>query len=329
MSRRDDFTKETKHIIARRVGFCCSHPECGISTEGPHTSNGKYTSTGVAAHITAASELGPRYDVSMTEERRKDASNGIWLCETHAKLIDKDPIRFPSSLLIKWRMDAEAKAEEGYITPQTLKVEKELGNSENFNTISEALAVMKIQGWKQNTNWSSTRDVSLLLTKLSRFTYIRSLRIMAEVANIGDLLLRTEESKAVGVSQSVSNNVYHRVTQFLRYGKVIAPDLEYEPIIQDVIHSSTRYVLYQSFCNPERLPSATVLNLIKFIYLSLGRIEDGMNQEFVFSQLERLEGEITNSQSRFRQSYLNLLHQYQRILPDSYLGILPFDDNQE
>lgn len=50
-----------------------------------------------------------------------------------------------------------------------------------------------------------------------------SLRIVAEVTNIANLLLRTEESIPVSVSESVSNAVYHRVTQILRFDKVIMP----------------------------------------------------------------------------------------------------------
>ncbi|UWU70562.1 NACHT domain-containing NTPase [Bradyrhizobium sp. NC92] len=72
----------------------------------------KSVNVGEAAHITAAA-AGPgakRYDASLTPEERRAASNGIWLCELCAKLIDTDEARFRVDLLRKWKQDAEARA---------------------------------------------------------------------------------------------------------------------------------------------------------------------------------------------------------------------------
>jgi hypothetical protein len=65
---------------------------------------------GVAAHITAAAEGGPRHDKSLTPEQRADISNGIWLCQTHAKIIDNDIARFSADLLRAWKKLAEQRA---------------------------------------------------------------------------------------------------------------------------------------------------------------------------------------------------------------------------
>jgi hypothetical protein len=62
---------------------------------------------GVAAHITAASPLGPRYDFALTKEQRSAPENGIWLCQNCAKLIDSDTLRFPSQILRHWKQSAE------------------------------------------------------------------------------------------------------------------------------------------------------------------------------------------------------------------------------
>src|SRR5687767_16023811 len=35
MATRDEFSLETKRVIAARVGFRCSHPECDALTVGP------------------------------------------------------------------------------------------------------------------------------------------------------------------------------------------------------------------------------------------------------------------------------------------------------
>jgi hypothetical protein len=61
-------------------------------------------------HITAAALGGKRYDPSLTQEERRAASNGIWLCELCAKLIDTDEARFTVELLRGWKQDAEARA---------------------------------------------------------------------------------------------------------------------------------------------------------------------------------------------------------------------------
>jgi len=86
---RDNFDENTKEILARRVGHRCSNPNCRKLTSGPQTDETKAVNIGVAAHITAASEGGPRYDNLMSTEERKSIENGVWLCQNCAKLIDK------------------------------------------------------------------------------------------------------------------------------------------------------------------------------------------------------------------------------------------------
>ena len=69
----------------------------------------KAVNVGVAAYITAASIGGPRYDASLSKAERAAAENGIWLCQTHAKLVDNDPIRFNTGVLRQWKDEAEAR----------------------------------------------------------------------------------------------------------------------------------------------------------------------------------------------------------------------------
>lgn len=104
---RDDFTEDAKRAIANRVANRCSNPECGAVTSGPQVDLAKAVNVGVAAHITAASSGGPRHDPSLKPEVRRHASNGIWLCQTCAKLVDNDPLRYPAELLREWRDKAE------------------------------------------------------------------------------------------------------------------------------------------------------------------------------------------------------------------------------
>ncbi|WP_147402484.1 hypothetical protein [Aeromonas veronii] len=106
-SGRDDFTEKTKKILQHRVGSRCSNPDCRCLTSGPNNNPEKATSIGVAAHITAAAENGPRYDEDLTQEERRSIFNGIWLCQNHAKLIDTDPKIYTVNLLQRWKAHSE------------------------------------------------------------------------------------------------------------------------------------------------------------------------------------------------------------------------------
>lgn len=104
---RDNFSARTIRTLAHRVGYLCSKPDCRRPTAGPAQDEEKTVNLGKAAHITAASPGGPRYDASLTSEERRSISNGIWLCSYDADLIDKDEARFTVDLLHKWKKDAE------------------------------------------------------------------------------------------------------------------------------------------------------------------------------------------------------------------------------
>jgi hypothetical protein len=107
---RDEFAIATRRTIAERAGLRCSNPECQALTIGPRRSADGSINLGVAAHITAASVGGPRYDPTLTQEQRCSANNGISLCQTCAKLIDTDLERFSVAVLKSWKRNAEAKA---------------------------------------------------------------------------------------------------------------------------------------------------------------------------------------------------------------------------
>ncbi len=115
---RDDFPEETKRQLAGRVAHRCSRPGCRAPTAGPGDTDRKTVNIGVAAHITAASPGGPRYDASLTAEQRRHPDNGIWLCQNDAKLIDDDEGRYPTFLLRGWKYDAEQEAREKIGRPE-------------------------------------------------------------------------------------------------------------------------------------------------------------------------------------------------------------------
>lgn len=105
-NKRDNFTPSVKHKLAERVLYACSNPNCRKITIGPDSKNG-VNNIGVAAHICAAAPGGPRYDKKMTEEERKNIENGIWLCQSCAKLIDSDENKFTVELIKTWKERTE------------------------------------------------------------------------------------------------------------------------------------------------------------------------------------------------------------------------------
>ncbi len=111
---RDDFTQLTKRALAERAGFRCSYPGCSSVTIGPSDEREKSTSnTGEAAHIAAASagRGARRYDPNMTPNQRSSIDNGIWCCNTHAKLIDTDEATYSVQMLQQWKVLAERRAQ--------------------------------------------------------------------------------------------------------------------------------------------------------------------------------------------------------------------------
>ncbi|MBI4589954.1 MAG: hypothetical protein HY725_14060 [Candidatus Rokubacteria bacterium] len=126
---RDDFTKQTQDILAKRVGVRCSNPSCRKLTTGPRTESHHIVNIGVGAHITAASPGGPRYGPSLTPQQRQSPENGIWLCQNCAKLVDNDRLRYPAELLRGWKAQAEAStlaALEGRGEPHPIDLSAEL-----------------------------------------------------------------------------------------------------------------------------------------------------------------------------------------------------------
>lgn len=93
--------------MAERVGMRCSKPGCRRPTNGPRLDPLKAVNLGVAAHITAASVGGPRFNPDLTSVQRSSAENGLWLCQVCAKLIDTDESRYPERTLRSWKVQAE------------------------------------------------------------------------------------------------------------------------------------------------------------------------------------------------------------------------------
>ena len=110
MSKRDNFIQKDKELLAKRVSYRCSNPNCRTITIGANSNPKKSTNIGIAAHICAAASGGPRYDGTMSSEERKSIDNGIWLCQECSVLVDKDPGLYPVNLLMEWKKESEDKS---------------------------------------------------------------------------------------------------------------------------------------------------------------------------------------------------------------------------
>ena len=106
---RDDFDPKVVDALSRRASFICSNPGCRALTLAPTKEDPqKYLYIGVAAHITAAAEGGPRHDATLTADQRRSIDNGIYLCSTCSVMIDKNGgVDFPADLLRDWKRNHE------------------------------------------------------------------------------------------------------------------------------------------------------------------------------------------------------------------------------
>lgn len=138
----DDFSDAVKRVLASRVGHLCSKPDCRALTSGPQEDSAKAVNLGVAAHITAASPGGPRYDSSFSPEQRSGHENGIWLCQNCAKHIDNDPAQFSVDVLRKWKSGAEAEAKDRVGKTATLIIRR---RSDSIETIDALRAIQRGQ----------------------------------------------------------------------------------------------------------------------------------------------------------------------------------------
>lgn len=187
--KRDNFTPTVKNKLAKRVLYVCSNPNCRKITIGPDSENG-INNIGVAAHICAAAPGGPRYDKNMSEEERKSINNGIWLCQSCAKLIDSDENKYTVQLIKTWKEQTESVVgynfEKRIILSQKNKLEyifETLRDTENWAEIRDE----NIDGYyyKENPSYrieivsennNNTEFYSYLMTNESTSFYMLYLK---------------------------------------------------------------------------------------------------------------------------------------------------------
>lgn len=138
-AQRDNFPRRVVDALGRRVSFHCSNPECWVQTIGAALNPLDILNIGVAAHITAAAVGGPRFDAKLTSAERSDYSNGIWLCQNCAKMVDNDPVTFSVYTLRKWKWAAEQRANREVGRPTSV-IEAARVVTQRFKTAAELTA---------------------------------------------------------------------------------------------------------------------------------------------------------------------------------------------
>ncbi len=109
MAREADFTNDTRERIAKRAGHRCSYRGCDRTTIGPGCRSQQFENIGEAAHIFSSAPDGPQGAGGLSLDQRKHPQNEIWLCRTHAKMIDShegDRYRFKMQ---RWKAVHEAR----------------------------------------------------------------------------------------------------------------------------------------------------------------------------------------------------------------------------
>lgn len=169
MTSRDDFTSRVKDTLAKRVGFRCSNPSCRTLTSGPHLDVDRSVSIGVACHITAAAPGGPRYDSTLSPSERAAILNGIWLCQTCAKLIDSNEEFYTMELLREWKRGAEFNADaeltgrhpSDYLPQPSMAVHSPIPHIAGL-TYHDARRRLLEAGWQPRMrHWSHTNTLNL------------------------------------------------------------------------------------------------------------------------------------------------------------------------
>lgn len=158
--RRLEFSPKTKRVLAQRVGYRCSCPECNIITIGPGDTPASVVILGEAAHIVGAINnsdgLSPRADSSKSEDFIKSLDNGIWLCRHHHRLVDSKASTYTVEQLKGWKKQSEKKQEalmkqkepdfvESYIFPQ-INVDKGI-NTNDFRKKEWCLLAYLIENY--------------------------------------------------------------------------------------------------------------------------------------------------------------------------------------
>lgn len=211
---RDNFSKSVIDRLKARVAHRCSNPDCRVATSAPSGDDG-VNSIGVAAHISAASPGGPRYDASMSSKQRASINNAIWLCANCSIDIDKDLGRYPVSLLTEWKNKAEAAARI------------ELGNKQPKNNDAIDTVSMALTGFPKSyisTAISNVHRASQKTLEELDPRFLIETSYESGITSIG-IYAREDIKCAMRVNVGYAKQYMEKYQQLLDHGKDLEMDL--------------------------------------------------------------------------------------------------------
>jgi hypothetical protein len=204
--------------LAKRVGYLCSNPGCRQSTCGPQVADSGTVNIGVAAHISAASPAGPRYEVSLSANERTSADNGIWLCQACGKLVDSDCNRYTIEKLKEWKTDAEAAAAKAL---ENRRASTYTG-SEGVFLEAERLMPELIAEMRKDVRGDESKLIREFFVLTSRSAYISSTksRFAYYLSDHPQLLIQIDWLEEMGTIIDITLNnapIYRMVDEFARW----------------------------------------------------------------------------------------------------------------
>lgn len=228
---RDNFTPYTKEILGQSVGYHCVRPGCGLPTTAFNPSTGNMSRLGFAAHDSAASPGGPRFNEELTSEQRKALENGAHLCPTCARLVDIAPEHFPPGTLVFWQQKAMECRQQGmYSSYQSLGLDFKAGceGAQKFLNICQKIS---FNDYQQLITWNSYCAMTDLVSQSYPMSVTNPLSaqfphmVNIQLEMIETLKFTMHEIKNSGCWFYDSNNYMYRLSYIQR---VIPNPLEQE-----------------------------------------------------------------------------------------------------
>lgn len=124
MPKPRSYSQGTRAALFYNSGGLCYLPGCPEPVLLYR--DGRWTVLVEIAHISAATQGGPRYDPAMTDDERRADSNLILLCDEHHQLVDEQPQYYTAEMLRRWKAQREADPRQALerlreVTPTSLK----------------------------------------------------------------------------------------------------------------------------------------------------------------------------------------------------------------
>lgn len=172
---RDNFSQKTKDLLGQSVGFYCVRPGCAKPTTAFNSSTGGISSLGHAAHDSAASPGGARFEESMTPEQRKALNNGAHLCPTCARLVDIDYERFPIGTIQSWQQEAmNYRVHRMNMPHPPIGLDFKAG-CEGATRFLHACQEIKFDKWQKSVTWKSLCAMEELFRSCSSMSVMNPL----------------------------------------------------------------------------------------------------------------------------------------------------------